>query len=119
MFVSEPDTQSHCECGPSQDIAAIVCGHGLRMSDASGILARSGKQLSEAQASPGEIPVSFPVFLFQRLFNNAFNVLGCVMDKWTELRKTIQELCDNNAGIVHAVLYYLLNLMDVLDSKEE
>lgn len=41
------------------------------------------------------------------------------MDKWTELRNTIQELCDNNVGIVHAILYYLLNLMDVLDGKEE
>lgn len=41
------------------------------------------------------------------------------MDKWTELRKTIQELCDNNSGGVHVILCYLLNLMDVLDGKEE
>ena len=41
------------------------------------------------------------------------------MDKWTELRETIQELCDNNVGIVHAILYCLLNLMDDLDGKEE
>ena len=41
------------------------------------------------------------------------------MDKWTELRTTIQELCDSNSGEVHVILYYLLNFMDVLDGKEE
>lgn len=43
------------------------------------------------------------------------------MDKWTELRETIQELYENNKnnGGVLAILHYLLNLMDVLDGKEE
>lgn len=41
------------------------------------------------------------------------------MDKWTELRKTIQELHDNNQdnGEVLAILHYLLNLMKVLEEE--
>ena len=43
------------------------------------------------------------------------------MDKWTQLRETIQELHDNNADKpdVAEVTRFLLNLMQVLDSKEE
>lgn len=41
------------------------------------------------------------------------------MDKWTELRETIQELYDNNQdnGEVLAILHYLLNLMKVLEEE--
>ena len=41
------------------------------------------------------------------------------MDKWTELRKTLQELYENNADKpdVENVTRFLLNLMDVLDGK--
>ena len=41
------------------------------------------------------------------------------MDKWTELRKTLQELHENNTDKpdVENVTRFLLNLMDVLDGK--
>jgi len=41
------------------------------------------------------------------------------MDKWEELRETIQELNENNADKpdVEIVTRFLLNLMDVLDGK--
>lgn len=43
------------------------------------------------------------------------------MDKWTELRETIQELHEANADKqdVENVTRFLLNLMDVLDGKRE
>lgn len=43
------------------------------------------------------------------------------MDKWQELRETIQELYDNNQDKpdVENVTRFLLNLMDVLDGKRE
>lgn len=42
-----------------------------------------------------------------------------IMDKWTELRETLQELHENNTDKpdVENVTRFLLNLMDVLDSK--
>ena len=42
------------------------------------------------------------------------------MDKWEELRETIQELHENNADKpdVENVARFLLNLMNVLDGKE-
>lgn len=41
------------------------------------------------------------------------------MDKWTQLRETIQELHDNNADKpdVEEITRFLLNLMKVLDGK--
>lgn len=41
------------------------------------------------------------------------------MDKWTQLRETIQELHDNNADKpdVEEITRFLLNLMKVLDEK--
>ncbi len=41
------------------------------------------------------------------------------MDKWDELKATIQELYDNNQdnGDVLAILHYLLNLMRVLEEE--
>jgi len=41
------------------------------------------------------------------------------MDKWDELKATIQELHDNNQdnGDVLAILHYLLNLMKVLEEE--
>lgn len=44
---------------------------------------------------------------------------GVVMDKWTQLRQTIQELHDNNADKpdVEEITRFLLNLMKVLDGK--
>ena len=41
------------------------------------------------------------------------------MDKWTQLRQTIQELYDNNADKpdVEEITRFLLNLMKVLDEK--
>ena len=41
------------------------------------------------------------------------------MDKWTQLRQTIQELHDNNADKpdVEEITRFLLNLMKVLDEK--
>ena len=43
------------------------------------------------------------------------------MDKWTELRETIQELHDNNPDKpdVVSTMHFLLNLMHVLDTKEK
>lgn len=43
------------------------------------------------------------------------------MGKFEELRKTIQELHDNNQDKPDVVtaMHFLLNLMDVLDSKEK
>lgn len=43
------------------------------------------------------------------------------MDKWEELRETIQELKENNADKeeVVFVLKFLLNLMDVKDEQDE
>ena len=43
------------------------------------------------------------------------------MDKWTELRETLQELHANNTDKpdVENVTRFLLNLMDVLDGKRE
>lgn len=43
------------------------------------------------------------------------------MDKWEELRKTIQELKENNADKeeVVLVLKFLLNLMDVKDEQDK
>ena len=43
------------------------------------------------------------------------------MDKWTELRETIQELREANQDKpdVENVTRFLLNLMDVLDGKRE
>lgn len=42
------------------------------------------------------------------------------MDKWNELRETIQELHDNNTQKPDAesVLRFLLNYMEVLDEQE-
>ena len=43
------------------------------------------------------------------------------MDKWEELRETIQELKENNADKeeVVLVLKFLLNLMDVIDEQDK
>lgn len=43
------------------------------------------------------------------------------MDKWEELRETIQELKENNADKeeVVLVLKFLLNLMNVIDEHDE
>ena len=43
------------------------------------------------------------------------------MDKWEELRETIQELHENNADKpdVENVTRFLLNLMNVLDEQEQ
>ena len=43
------------------------------------------------------------------------------MDKWMELRETIQELHEANADKpdVENVTRFLLNLMDVLDGKRD
>ncbi len=43
------------------------------------------------------------------------------MDKWEELRETIQELKENNADKeeVVLVLKFLLNLMDVKDEQDK
>ena len=43
------------------------------------------------------------------------------MDKWTELRETIQELHENNPDKtdVENVTRFLLNLMNVIDAKCE
>lgn len=42
------------------------------------------------------------------------------MGKWEELRETIQDLHDNNQDKPDVVMamHFLLNLMDVLDSKD-
>lgn len=44
-----------------------------------------------------------------------------IVDKWTELRETIQELHEVNADKpdVENVTRFLLNLMDVLDGKHD
>lgn len=43
------------------------------------------------------------------------------MDKWEEMRETIQELKENNADKeeVVFVLKFLLNLMNVIDEHDE
>ena len=52
---------------------------------------------------------------------NGRNQKELTMDKWTELRETIQELHENNQDKpdVENVTRFLLNLMDVLDGKRD